>query len=63
MDVAAMGSPVEDQISEIRQSHGKRFGQVGLRVGQPDPKPRLTSLLNHGGQAIVVDDGLELRGS
>jgi hypothetical protein len=30
-----MGSPLEDQISEIRQ-------------------------LNHGGQAIVVDDGLEL---
>jgi hypothetical protein len=47
MDVAAIGSPVE----------------AGLRVGQPDPKPRLTSLLNHGGQAIVVDDGLKLRGS
>jgi hypothetical protein len=40
MDVAAMGAPVEDQISEIRQSHGERFGQ-----------------------AIVVDDGLDLRGS
>jgi len=63
MDVAAMRPPVENQIGEIRQSHGERFGQARLRVGQADPKPGLTSLLNDGGQAIVVDNGLELRGS
>jgi len=48
MDMAAMSSPVEDQISEVRQSHGERFRQAGLRVGEPDPKPGLTSLLNDG---------------
>jgi len=55
MDVAAMGPPVENQVGEIRQSHGEGFRQAGLRVGQPDTKPGLTSLLNDGGQAIVVD--------
>ena len=63
MDMAAMRPPVENQIGEIRQSHGKRLRQTGLWVGQPDPEPGLASLLDDGGEAIVVDDGLELCGS
>lgn len=63
MHVAPVGTPVENQVGEVRQSHRLRLRQTGVGIGQSDPNPGLSRFLDDRRQVIVANNGLELLGA